>query len=229
MPRAPRIQPGGYVFHVLNRGNARRTIFAKPGDYAAFERIMAEAGEHVPIRLLAYCLMPNHWHLVLQPHRDGDLGRYIHRLTTTHVRRWHAHQHTEGHGHLYQGAYKSFPVQDDDHLLMLCRYVEANALRAGLLPDGGRAEDWTWCSAWRRDHPQITEGKPALCDWPVTRPTQWRRILNLPQPQKQQDAIQTALRRGRPLGQEAWRQATARHLRLTHTLRPRGRPPKAAT
>jgi len=216
------------IFHVINRGNARRELFAKPADYDAFERAMAEAHAHVPMRLLAYCLMPNHWHLVLRPHHAGDLGRYMHRLTTTHVRRWHAHHHTQGGGHLYQGTYKSFPIQDGEHLLTVCRYVERNALRAGLVgpaPDG-RAEHWTWCSAWRRDHPAVTADKPPLSDWPAPRPKQWRRLLNLPQPEKQLAAIRTSVQRGRPLGDAAWQQATAKRLSLESTFRTRGRPRK---
>ena len=67
MPRTARCQPGGCVFHLLNRGNRSMQIFEKAEDYAAFERVMCDAAEHVDIRLLAYCLMPNHWHLVLRP------------------------------------------------------------------------------------------------------------------------------------------------------------------
>ena len=122
------------MFHVINRGNGRMTIFDDESDYAAFERVMAETMERKPMRLLAYCLMPNHWHLVLRPRKDGDLGRFMQRLTVTHVRRWHEHRHTAGEGHLYQGTYKSFLVAQDEHYLSVCRYVERNALRAGLVP-----------------------------------------------------------------------------------------------
>ena len=90
------------MFHCLNRGNNRAKLFTKDGDYAAFEKALAEVLKLVPMRLLAYCLMPNHWHLLLWPLEDGDLGRFMHRLTVTHVRRWHAHRHSTGRGHLYQ-------------------------------------------------------------------------------------------------------------------------------
>ena len=140
MPRTARVAPGGYVFHVLNRGNRRCQIFDDDGDYAAFERVLAETLALAPLRLLAYCLMPNHWHLLLWPTADGQLGRFMQRLTVTHARRWHAHRHSEDPGgHLYQGAFKSFPVQDDPHFLTVARYVERNALRAGLV---ARAQDW---------------------------------------------------------------------------------------
>ncbi len=123
MPRTARVQPGGVIFHVLNRGNNRDAIFSKDGDYAAFERVLAETAERVPVRILAYCLMPTHWHLLLRPRRDGELGRFMQRLTTTHARRWRLAHELVGEGHVYQGTYKSFPVQGDAHLLSVARYM----------------------------------------------------------------------------------------------------------
>src|SRR5262249_41443245 len=114
--------------------NGRFAIFQKQGDYTAFERILAEALEHVPgMRLVGYCLMPNHWHLVLWPRRDGELSDFAHWLTLTHTQRWRAHRHHVGLGHLYQGRFKSFPICQDEHFLHVCRYVERNAARAGLV------------------------------------------------------------------------------------------------
>jgi putative transposase len=205
------------------------TLFDKPGDYAAFERAMAQAHQAVSMRLLAYCLMPNHWHLVLQPYHDGDLGRYMHRLTTTHVRRWHAHRHSVGLGHLYQGTYKSFPIQDDIHFLTVCRYVERNAHRAGLIEQAGPAEAWRWSSAWRRDHPEVDhpDDQPPLTTWPTPRPRHWKRLLNEPLPADQLAALRQTLRRGRPFGDASWQSQTADRLGLQSTLRHRGRPRKA--
>ena len=77
MGRARRVAAGGIVYHVLNRGNGRAGIFHKPGDYDAFLRVLAEGLERVPCRLLTFCLMPNHWHLVPWPHADGDLSRLL--------------------------------------------------------------------------------------------------------------------------------------------------------
>ena len=143
MPRPCRQTPGGLVYHVLNRANARRPIFETRGDYLAFEQILADAQRRTGMRLLAWCLMPNHWHLLLWPVGDGELSHFVGLATLTHVQRWHAYHGTAGSGHLYQGRFKSFLVQDDAHLLNVCRYVEANALRAGLV---ARAEDWRWGS-----------------------------------------------------------------------------------
>jgi putative transposase len=224
MPRVARIAPGGIVFHVLNRGNARAEIFANDADFAAFERVMADTLAQVPVQLLAYCLMPNHWHLVLRPRRDGELGRFMQRLTTTHVRRWRLARGTVGEGHLYQGTYKSFPVQDDDHLLTICRYVERNPRRANLVR---RAEAWRWSSLWRRCNRSVSEDLPALSEWPITRPRNWLQRVNRPETEEELADVRTSIARGRPFGNRPWQQRTAMRLHLESTFRSRGRP-KAA-
>src|ERR1700682_5536567 len=101
MPRSARNAPGGYVYHALNRAVARLPLFDKPADYDAFECVLLEAPKEHPTRLLGYCLMPNHWHFVLWPRRDGELTDFLRWLTHTHTMRWHAHHHTLGTGHLY--------------------------------------------------------------------------------------------------------------------------------
>jgi putative transposase len=211
------------VFHVLNRANARARIFGKEGDYAAFERVMFETLKRMPMRILGYLIMPNHWHMVLWPEHDGELGAFMQRLTTTHVRRWHLHRKTVGCGHLYQGTYKSFPIEADEHLLTVLAYVERNALRAELVE---RAEDWRWSSLWRWQHPEVTEDVPALAAWPVDRPRQWLHQVNRPQAKGELESLQTAVRRGRPFGSETWQAMTAKTLGLESTFNPRGRPRK---
>jgi putative transposase len=129
-PRASRAAAGGFCYHVLNRGNARAEVFHKDGDYDAFVQIIAEASLRNPMRVLAYCLMPNHFHLALWPAKDGDLSRWMHWLLTTHVRRYQRHYHSSG--HIWQGRFKAFPVQEDDHLRVVLRYIERNPLRAAL-------------------------------------------------------------------------------------------------
>ena len=104
MGRPLRMAPGEFVYHVLNRANGRLPLFEDDGDYAAFERVLREACERVSMRMLAYCVMPNHWHLVLWPRQDGDLSRFMGWLTLTHTQRWHAHHHTSGHGISIKGA-----------------------------------------------------------------------------------------------------------------------------
>ncbi|MBS3735425.1 MAG: IS30 family transposase [Phycisphaerae bacterium] len=162
MPRAARAAVGGIVYHVLNRGNARLPLFESPDEYALFLSILAQAHDRVAMRTIGYCLMPNHWHLVLRPREDGDLSEFMRWLTVTHTQRWHAARGTPGSGHLYQGRFKSFPVQagrlsraqraagvieGGDPVLSVLRYVERNPLRAGLAT---RVEAWPWSSLHQR-------------------------------------------------------------------------------
>ena len=133
MPRGRRNCPAGFVFHAINRSVARLTLFEKPGDYDAFERVLSEAWERTPIRILDYTVMPNHWHFVLWPQSDAEVTEFLRWLANTHTMRWHAHHGTGGTGHLYQGRFKSFPVQEDEHLYTVLRYVERNPLRAGFV------------------------------------------------------------------------------------------------
>jgi putative transposase len=209
------------VYHVLNRGNARRMIFRKDADFEAFERVLAEGLARYPVDLLAYCLMGNHWHLVVRPHTDEALGRLMGWVGVTHVRRHHEHYHTRGGGHLYQGRFKSFPVQDDRHFLTVCRYVEANPLRAGVV---GCATQWRWSSLHTRLHRGASELR---CEpWPVPRPSRWRQTVNEPMRIERIEALRTSVNRGRPFGDAAWVQATAARLGLGFTLRGPGRPKK---
>ena len=133
MPRTARASAGGYCYHVLNRGNARQEVFHKNADYEAFRRLMIEASARLPMRVVGYCLMPNHFHLVLWPHEDGDLSRFMQWLLTSHVRRYH--RHYGGSGHVWQGRFKSPVIEADEHLLTVMRYVEANPLRASMVVD----------------------------------------------------------------------------------------------
>jgi putative transposase len=212
------------VFHVLNRGNDRRDIFDDRADYEAFLRVMKETQERVPLRILAYCLLPNHWHFLLWPAADGDLAAFMQRLTTTHVRRWHLHRHSVGRGHLYQGTYKSFPVQEDDHFYTVARYVERNGLRARLARS---AEAWLWGSLAQRAGTQGVEVAPELSAWPVVRPKNWSAWVNQPQTKAELEAVRRSVSRGQPFGDEAWQHRTAERLGLEFTLNPRGRPRKA--
>lgn len=106
----------------------RLPLFDKTADYAAFEKVLAEAHAKTRSRIAAYCLMPNHWHLLLWPRHDWELSEVLRWITVTHTQRWHAHHHTAGTGQVYQGRFKSFPVQTHEHSLTVARYVERNAL-----------------------------------------------------------------------------------------------------
>ncbi|MDD4889512.1 MAG: transposase [Phycisphaerae bacterium] len=220
MARQPRMAPGRIAYHVMNRGVFGLTLFDGEADYAAFERVLAEARERTATRLCDYTLMPNHFHLVLWPREDGDLSRFMQWLTVTHSHRWHAHRQTVGRGRIYQSRFKSFPIQRDSHFLRVCRYVERNPLRAGLV---ARAEDWPWGSlACRsgREHPA-----DLLCDWPVERPRDWPARVNRAESASELEALRRSVSRGQPYGEADWASRVAERLGLS--LRPVGRPRKA--
>ena len=222
MGRAVRVDAGGLVYHVLNRANARLRIFAKDGDYEAFETVLEQARERFGTRVLAYCVMPNHWHLVLWPRAQRELSRFVGWLTLTHTQRWHAHYRNVGSGHLYQGRFKSFVVEQDEHLLSVCRYVERNALRAGLVAQAAR---WRWCSLWRRGRGS-GEQQALLSDWPVPRPANWLSWVQKAQTPAEEEALRRCVQRGAPFGSAGWVERMARRFGLQTTLRPRGRPKK---
>jgi putative transposase len=208
----------GVVCHVLNRAVGRAEIFSSAADYATFEEQLAAACQALPVRLLTFCLMPNHWHLVLWPQAERDLSVFMHRLTMTHTMRWHHAHQTLGTGPLYQGRFKSFPVASDEHFLTVCRYVERNALRANLV---GRAGDWRWSGLWHRLHP----GSFAhLADWPIAPPTDWVDWVNRPHTAAELAAIHTSVRRGLPFGGDDWRRATADRLGIRLEVGRAGRP-----
>jgi len=218
MVRRARASIGGLCYHVLNRGNGRSEVFHKDDDYAAFLKLLTQANDRVPMRLLSYCLMPNHFHLVLWPKGDGDMSRWMQWLMTAHVRRYHRHYHSSG--HVWQGRYKSFPIEEDEHLLTVMRYVERNPVRAKTIPIR-KAQRWRWSSIGR---PPKDVDCPPLDPGPVARGDDWLRWVNEPQTEAELNALRQSISRGRPFGAKAWQAATAAELGLESTLRPRGRP-----
>ncbi len=152
-------------------------LFEKPQDYEAFERVLAEAHEREPLPIFAYCVMPNHWHFVVRPQSGQQISNFFRWLTHTHTMRWHAHHQTQGTGHLYQGRFKAFPIEEDEYFVAVSRYVERNPLRAGLCRT---AEKWCYGSAWRNVRGD-REIRALLADWPLPRPRQWRAYVNKPQ------------------------------------------------
>jgi putative transposase len=220
MPRRARLSTGGIAYHVLNRRAGRLPLFEKPGDYFAFEKVLHEAYKRTHIRITAYCLMPNHWHLLLWPRTDGELSEVMRWITVTHTQRWHAHRKTSGTGPIYQGRFKSFPVQTDEHFLTVARYVERNALRAKLVE---RAEQWRWSSLWRLAHNQPGLSQ-YLSDWPMERPESWVHFVNEPEKQTELDNLRCSAQRGRPFGGHDWVTRMAKQFGLESTLNARGRP-----
>ena len=220
MARVQRVDVGGEIYHALNGANFRSRLFTTSAHYRDFLEIAAEAVQIVRMRVLAYCLMPNHWHLVLQPREDGDLARFLQRLTMTHTQRYHARDRTVGYGHLYQGRYKSLPVESSGHFLPLVRYVERNAKRAGLVK---RAEDWPWSSAHVRVYGTAAQ-KKILSAWPVREPADYVKWLNHSQPKEEIENIRYAIKRNRPYGSEKWVAKAVARFGLESTLRNPWRP-----
>jgi putative transposase len=209
--------------HVLNRAAARIRLFSSDKDFLAFEALLIEAHQRFPIPILSYCIMKNHWHVVVQPDKEGQATAFFRWLTLTHAMRCRTAKRTVGYGPLYQGRFKSFLIEEDEHLLAVCRYVERNALTAGLV---SRAQDWRWGSLFVREKGS-EEMRKILADWPVDRPGNWVERVNKPLTAKEIEAISPSLVRGRPFGSSAWLARTAKRFDLTHTIRPEGRPPKA--
>jgi putative transposase len=220
MARRRRICPAGDVFHVLNRAVARLTIFEKPEDYNAFLRVLHETWLIVPISIYSMMVMPNHWHFVVQPRTDDEVTEFFRRLTLTHTMRWHAHYETSGTGHLYQGRFKSFPIQSDHHLLRVMRYVERNPVRAGLAE---LAQSWLWGSAFARSgnsesFPWLVEPKdPSL-------PQNWLELVNRPETEAELLNVRQSVQRGIPFGDDQWVRSSVVRLGLESSLRPHGRP-----
>jgi putative transposase len=218
MPRTARACSAGYTYHVLNRGNARAEVFHKPADLDAFLDIMAEALLRTPMRILAYCLMPNHFHFALWPREDGDISRWMHWLLTTHVGCYLRHYRSSG--HVWQGRFKAFPIEEDEHLLTVLRYIERNPLRAGLVE---RAEAWPWSSLRWLAFPD--QAPVRLEPGTVPRGREWVEDVNLAMTEAEVERVRECVRPDRPFGSAEWTAATARTLGLEYSLRPRGRPP----
>jgi putative transposase len=215
MPRRLRIHSSGFVFHVLNRSARRLPLFETDADYAAFLKLLGDALARHPTRLLGYCVMPNHWHLVVWP-RTNELSRFMHWLTLMHAQRWNFVHGLTGTGPVYQNRYKAIPVQTGTHLLTLLRYVERNPLRARLTET---AEQWPWGSLWQR----VSGSKVVpLTPWPMPMPSNWMARVNEPQTGSELHAVRNALARSYPFGDAEWSTETA--IALGVGLRPRGRP-----
>ena len=220
MPRRLRVSTGGLAYHVLNRAVGRGQLFEDEADYLAMERVIQRTCELLPTRLIAYCLMPNHWHFMFWPKRDGELSEFMRLLTVTHTQRWHAHHHSAGTGPVYQGRFKSFPIQHDGHFLTVCRYVERNAVRANLVKS---ARLWPWCSLAKRTEASPPKWLSPTAQWPVECPSDWLAWVNRPETTGELDSLREHVRRGRPYGDVRWQERTAKRLALESTLRPRGR------
>jgi len=201
MSRPLRICPDGVPQHIVNRGNLRAPVFREPADYLGFLAALTDAADRTTVRLLAFCLMPNHWHLVLWPVHGQEISAYMQVVMNAHIRDVQRRHGTAGTGHIYQGRYKNSAILTDRHFMNVCRYVEANPLCAGLVP---RAENWEWSSLVRSGP---VDDIDILSPWPITRPTKWIEQVNRPQGNREIREIEGQIRRqGRTVrALNAWR------------------------
>ena len=216
MARTARIAAGDICYHVINRGNRRATVFHSSEDYDAFVRLIERACTRTPMRLLAYCLMPNHFHFVLWPYETGDMSRWMHWLLTTHVVNYHKTRGTSG--RVWQGRYKAFPIEQDRHLLTVLRYVERNPVRANLVASAG---DWKWSSLAATGR---QPGSSFISESPVTKPRRWAQLVDCPQSTEELEALRRCSFKCAPFGSAPWVRRTAAKLGLKSSLRGPGRP-----
>jgi putative transposase len=219
MPRGPRVAVGGLVYHVINRANGKLRIFKKDEDFLAFYEVLQRTLERHPMDIFSWCVMNNHWHFVVRPKHDGDLSQFFGYLTLRHAVRWETAHGAIGIGHVYQGRFRSFIIQEDEHLRTVMRYVERNPLRAKLTQ---RAEDWRWSSLHALQHAD-DPGRAFLSESPIDRGRDWIKQVNAPQTEAELSAIATCMQRNRPLGDERWTKRMADKHDLHSTIRPRGR------
>jgi putative transposase len=206
------------IYHVINRGNGRQEVFHKEADFRAFIALLGEAKEKHPVKLLSYCLMSNHFHLLLSPEKAEDLSKFMQWLMTSHVRRYHRHYRTSG--HVWQGRFKSFIVEHDRHLLTVVRYIEGNPVRIGIVPS---AAEWNWSSHGERLQNATA---PLVDELPLPLPLPWTEHVNTPLTDGELERMQQSLNRGAPFGNAEWRFRICERLGLASTVRPKGRPKK---
>jgi putative transposase len=217
----------GLIYHAFNRGNNRTPVFFETGDYLAFLDSLGQTKERYPFRLFGYCLMGNHYHLVLQPGSGQSISRIIQSLTVAHT--WRHHRQSSSSGHVWQGRFKSPVIEEDEHLLTVLRYVEANPLRAGMVSD---LAAYPWSSYMEHGLGKriaLLDEAPVWAQLGKTdhaRRTYWRKWLRTPQTEKELAARRRCVTTGRPFGAPTWVDAMAKRIGVNLTPRPRGRPPK---
>jgi putative transposase len=214
VPRRRLPDCSGLIVHVVNRSARRTALFEASLDYEAFLMVADQGLSRTGIELLAYCVMPNHFHFLLKTTADRQLAGFMGWFQATHAKRWRQHRRKTGEGCVYQGPYRAVAVQSDRHFLIAARYVERNPLRAGLV---SRAEAWPWSSAGQRESGiRFLE----LANWPVDRPGNWTEVVNA-DPGGAED-VRRSVARGVPFGTDEWVRTTFGAPALRTRGRPRG-------
>ncbi len=229
MPRPLRPIDGGLIYHVINRGNNRQTVFRKQTDFRAFLAALADLKVRKPFQLYGYCLMNNHFHLLLRA-TETPISRIVQSLLVSHTQRYHKHYRSGG--HVWQGRFKSPVIQNDEHLLTVLRYIEANPLRAGLVE---RAEEYPWSSYRVHGLGEADDLVDPLINYEQlaasgkARQSKWAQKVHRPLEEAALARVRRSGSSGLPYGEPAWVDRLAARLSLDLTIRPRGRPRKDGT
>ena len=218
MPRIARGLSKNCIYHILNRGNGKQNIFHKEQDYKAFIDLVKEAKTRYSVKIFAYCLMPNHFHLILMPHLPEELSKFMQWLMTSHVRRYHKHYGTSG--HIWQGRFKSFIIQKENYLLTAIKYVEGNPVRAGMVSS---SKNWNWSSHRETIYER---SKQIITKAPVELFKEWTKYVDEIWDDVELKKIHQSVNRQSPYGEPKWQVKIAEELGLKSTLVPRGRPKK---
>ncbi|GAC1308070.1 MAG: transposase [Isosphaeraceae bacterium] len=227
MGRPPRTIGDDLIYHALNRGNNGQRVFDDDDDLGAFLQTMGQTQTRYPFRLYGYCLMPNHFHLLLKPEPGVSISRVLQSITVAHT--WRHHKRHQSLGHVWQGRFKSPVIQDDEHFWTVLRYIEANPVRAKLVEDPSAYRWSSYCAhALGKVEPLLTElpGWNDLGSTEKQRRTRWRAKVVGEIVEDELNAVRASARLGRPFGSPAWTEATARRLGIPLGDRPRGRPKK---
>lgn len=203
MPRRLRFGLQGAAFHVMNRAVRRTILFEQDRDYDAFVTVLLESLARFAVQIISFQLMPNHWHFVVLCDWIEEISNWMHWLAGTHANRWNGAHGCRGSGAVYQGRFKAIPIQHGNSLIRVCRYVERNALRKGLVD---AAENWDWSSlhSVRNNRDLIP-----LAEWPILRPENWLEIVNSEDIPHELDEFRQCIRRNHPIGEPEWQHAVA--------------------
>jgi putative transposase len=210
MPRSNRRDRANETYHIMNRSVGKNQIFVTPDDYLGFIYIIIHALTIAPVRIYSFCIMPNHWHLLVSPYEDGGVGHFMHAITNRHTRVVHTKTETVGFGPLYQGRYKSILIDSDDYFLKVMRYIERNPIRAGLCI---KTDEWRWGSSWIRNHGTI-EHKKILSENPVEKCEDYKYIYNyieIPDNDDDLKNIRFSIVKNLPYGRKTWAEKNDRN------------------
>lgn len=188
MPRRLRNLPAGSVVHCVNRGNDKRVLFRRAREFDDFLRLVSWAKSKCPVRILAYCLMSNHWHFVFWVQCKGDVSKFLHRLTTTHATSLRRRTNSVGCGHVYGDRFHDSKIYTERYYYNVMRYVEQNPLRANLVH---ASREWRWSSLQERR----THTRGIIEDGPAPLPSEWPALVDEHLPENSILEIRSALRR----------------------------------